>query len=123
MHTYPITDKDRTIFATEIDNVYVTLGVIARILEGITEVSSVRKRKTFSSSSDTHLTFLFRGRPFIVVEPYGDNSRYWIGPEDTDREHLEISAIDEAFKRYIIPPFAKIAGDLVSLRFLTAFRR
>jgi hypothetical protein len=41
--------------------------------EGVTDV----KRTWFN---EDRIKFLFHGEPFVVNEPFGDNSRYWIGP-------------------------------------------
>jgi hypothetical protein len=39
---------------------------------------------------------LLRGRPCVVNEPFGDNSRYWIGPVEKD-PLLDLRAIHDAF--------------------------
>ncbi|MES2049846.1 MAG: hypothetical protein V4447_15700 [Pseudomonadota bacterium] len=47
------------------------------------------------------MTFKFHGKAAVVNEPWGDNSRYWIGLEDPDAlPHIDITSIHEAFKQY-----------------------
>jgi hypothetical protein len=35
-----------------------------------------------------------------VWEPYADSSRYWIGPNTSDKEAIDISTIEMAFRDY-----------------------
>jgi len=49
--------------------------------------------------------FGFADREYAVLEPFGDNSRFWIGPKepetsDTDITAIDITAIEEAFLAY-----------------------
>jgi hypothetical protein len=48
-------------------------------IDGVTDV---RPRSRWVGSPDVHLRFRYRGREAIVWKPYGDNSRWWIGPEN-----------------------------------------
>jgi hypothetical protein len=41
-----------------------------------------------SGSSDVHIRFLYRGCEYVVSEPFSHNSRWWVGPEDTDAPHV-----------------------------------
>ena len=121
MRTYPIADHDGTIFAVEIENIYVTPGRLARLLRDIDGVTSVQKRELFGASPDIHVRFAYRGRPFLVWEPYGDSSRYWIGPEDDEGDRIDIHPIEQALRCYQVPWLTKIFGDLISLKFLLEF--
>ncbi len=57
------------------------------------------------------------GQPFaIVLEPYGDNSRYWIGPKEPAENALDVGDIENAFKAYRPPLHRKILGDVLTLR-------
>jgi len=47
----------------------------ARILKTPTPLSSIRE--------EVFCEFEIQGQIFIAWEPFGDNSRYWIGPEPT----------------------------------------
>lgn len=124
MQTYPITDKTGLMFALEIENAYASPGAVARIIERVEGVSSVSKRRPFSSSAEIHVSFLYHGRPFAVVEPYGDNSRYWIGPkEDLDAARIDISGIDRALKQYQPSTVRELFGNIISLRFLSMLKR
>ena len=101
MKTFPMTAKgsDRRI-AFEIANVFISLAKITRLLEGIDGVTDVQQRRMFSESSDIHIEFKYRGQPYVVWEPFGDNSRYWIGPKHIADDVYEIDQVEDAFKSY-----------------------
>ena len=72
-----------------------TLG---RILESVPGVTEVRRGGNWFSSDENRAYFLFHGVPFVVWEPFGDNSRYWIGPTDTGVPPQDIGPLMQAFR-------------------------
>jgi hypothetical protein len=76
---------------------------------------------SFSKSSDVHVRFRHLGQAYIVWEPFGDSSRYWIGPEQGPESSPEITKLEDVFKRYRPPLYQTIIGDLLTLRFITRF--
>ncbi len=123
MNTYPIRAGDGRCWAFEIENAYIRPRRIAALLAGMGAVTDIRHRKPFSSSSDIHLRFQYQCREFVVWEPFGDNSRYWIGPADEKDTSIDVAELQTAFDRYA-PSFpAKIFGDLMTLNFRSLFRR
>ena len=95
MRTYPIEDDSGTILAFEIDAQLIGWG-LARVLRRIEGVSDVRPRKWWVGSADVHMRFNYRGREYVVWEPFGDNSRWWIGPEATDTPHAACVELERA---------------------------
>ena len=121
MITYPIKDESGSLRAFEVDNVYIGVGGIRKLLSEKDGVSDLRARKLFAGGDDEfRLGFNYFGRSFLVVEPFGDNSRYWIGPEnDSDEEAvLKAKSLENIFKNYEPPALIKILGDIVSLKFI-----
>lgn len=126
MRTHPVFDRKGArapIF--QIENAYIGPAAIAELLARVEGVSEVNRRKTFGKSSDIHVTFQYLGRPYMVWEPFGDNSRYWIGPADmvsgtpevAPLKHPEdIARLEDAFGCYRPPFHRAIIGNLVSLR-------
>jgi hypothetical protein len=129
METYPIVDE-RTgcCFAFEIENVYVSLAAVARILSAVPGVTGVRIRRRFSKWEDIHIWFRVSTHDCVVEEPFGDNSRYWIGPQNAS-DIFDIHEVEDAFKRYRPPIHLQVAGDMLSfrltrlLKLLPGFRR
>ncbi len=99
MKTYPIRRPDGSLHAFEIGNTFIWMGTIRRILSSVDGVSSTRRQPR----SDDRLAFIFNGDPWIVHEPWGDNSRYWIGPSDAASHSLVVEPIHDAFDRYKSP--------------------
>ena len=120
MTTYPIRDTAiGQTFAFEIENVYISLSTIGRILTHSKGVSGVRKKPWIPLLTDVRVEFRYHGREYMVWEPYGDNSRYWIGPSDDDAPRSDISPLEDEFKRHR-PSFPRrLVGDLVSCAWLT----
>lgn len=116
MNTHPSVDeKSGCTFAFEIDNIYVSLAAVARILAAVPGVSDVRKRRPFSKWEEIHIWFRFADHDCVVWEPFGDNSRYWIGPQ-TPTDIFDISPVEDAFKRYQPPILHRVLGNLLSVR-------
>ena len=93
MTTYPILRPDGAIQAFEISSSWLTFRPIFRLLRSVSGVENV-KRNWFN---DDRISFTFRGRPCVVNEPWGDNSRFWIGPATPDPE-LDMAPVNDAFR-------------------------
>lgn len=120
MKVHRILSDDGNLFAFEIDNAYIRLQKIAALLDAVDNVSNLRLRKPFSSSSDVHIEFEYCGEDYMVWEPYGDSSRYWIGPRE-ERETVDINALVEVFEQYQPPMVERIIGNIITLRFSSLF--
>lgn len=133
MKTYPVvSDKKDLTPIFEIESAYIGPATAARLLAQVEGVTDVQLRKMLSKSSDIHVTFKYMGQPYIVWEPFGDNSRYWIGPADTvvgaedvpNIQHpSDLARLEDAFKCYQLPFHRAFLGDLITLRFITRFLR
>lgn len=122
MKTNSLFFEDGELFAFEIENVYISIRKSAMILAGISNVSDIRVRKLFSKGeSNVHIKFKYFGVEYILMEPYGDSSDYWIGP-DGNNEKLNIVELENAFKQYRPHVIVKFFGDLISLNFKSLFK-
>lgn len=122
MQTYPITDEAGNLVAFEIENVYIRPGTMAYLLSQQSDVADIRERKLFSGDDELRLAFKYKEIPFVVAEPFGDSSRYWIGPKgDLDASISgELRTLREIIESYQPPFFIKLLGDLVTFKFLKA---
>lgn len=111
-------EPDGRLRAFEVENAYIGPSAIAQVLRQTEGVTEVQRRRLFSRDSEVHVRFRYRGHPCIVWEPYGDNSRYWIGPESTDSFTADMAPVEEAFGNYRPPPHRAFVGDLLTLRFM-----
>ena len=116
MKVYKMIRESEQLFAFEIDNIYIRPRKIAKLLDAVDGVSNISLRKPFCTSSDIHLEFKYCGKDFIVWEPYGDSSRYWIGPKQ-DGCAIDISILVKVFEEYKLPRMVKVFGDLIAFNF------
>lgn len=115
MQTFPIVTREGRITAFEVISVYIGPNAIVRLLATVDGVTDVRPRKLFGESPETHVQFKYRGEQYVVWEPYGDNSRYWIGPREPNDNVAEPADIEQAFKRYRSPLWRLVLGDILTL--------
>lgn len=60
---------------------------------------------------EERVSFLLHGEPCVVWEPFGDNSRYWIGPQSADSSTADLSKLHQAFLAYQ-SPFVRILAKV-----------
>jgi hypothetical protein len=96
MKTYPILKDDGTMRGFEITSAWVTFRPLYKILRSIDGVTDVHRQHF----NEDHIIFNYYGEPFLVNEPFGDNSRYWVGPKDPDTSQHDMTPIQNAFQRY-----------------------
>lgn len=101
MKTYPFfKDNNGHPFAFEIDNMDVWYRGITNLLGKIEGVTAIQiKKKFFSGSDDVRVEFKYNDIGFVVWEPYGDSSRYWIGPENDKDIGIDITGIESSFRQ------------------------
>ena len=117
MKTFPsLNESTGHVFAFEIERIYLCNSTIGRILSEIPGVSDIKVRRLFSEWREIHVWFKYGLIDFVVWEPYGDNSRLWIGPEDGVDDRVDIERVRIAFEKYQPPMFVGIVGDILSLR-------
>jgi len=123
MKTYTIKDNDGNPFAFEIDNIYISIRTLAKVLSSLKGVENITTRRLFERKKENHIEFEYAGEPFVIWEPFGDNSRYWIGPKNPEKKSATITDIEEILKSYKPPFLIKLLGDLISLNFKEIFRQ
>lgn len=97
MRTYPIPRENGLLRGFEMTSTWLVFAPLIRLLRSVPGVTDVRRR-WFNSD---RVTFKFHGKDAVVHEPWGDNSRYWIGLKEPDiSTEVDISPLHEAFKRY-----------------------
>ncbi|NYE29637.1 hypothetical protein HDE78_002603 [Rhodanobacter sp. K2T2] len=120
MRIFPTGEKDGRAIAFEIENVYVSRKAISQLLKQADGVSNVKLGGHFSSSNDIRIEFQYLGCDYMVWEPFGDNSRYWIGPKNPEESVADAKGLEDIFKSYHPPFYRSLLGDLLTLRI---FRR
>lgn len=102
MRIFPDFDSsDEEAAGFEVDSAHIGIFGIARLLERLPSVAEVARRPPFQAWGDVRVRFRFRGIDFVVVEPFGDNSRYWIGP--VEPQHVDTRELKDAFQSHVPP--------------------
>src|SRR5437867_10158615 len=98
MTVYDIKDEHGRIFAFEVPNF--GRHRAARLVARIPGAAVLRAQRHFQFfSTDEFCEFQLEGQRFVVMEPWGDSSRYWIGPKPPRSTPL-IERVRSEFGRY-----------------------
>ena len=109
MRTYPLRTPSGEIYAFEVGNTLLSAAKIARIVQTTLGAQITYGPNRVFARSDVRLRFMLRGVGFQVWEPFGDNSRYWVGPEsDPPTRHASIDAIQAAIEAYEANPIQRL---------------
>lgn len=118
MKTYDLKNADGQIFAFEVDNCHLRRNGLCRLVARIPGCIVVRKPKLFRwpfNNEDEFCEFELDGVRFVALEPWGDSSRYWVGPKSEGTGHLkwspQVDRVREAFVR-ANPLFGMLFGNI-----------
>jgi len=82
MRIHDVIDGEGRMFAFEVDNLSFDRAHVCRVAASIPGAIIVRRPRFLSSlREEVFCEFEVEGVRFVAWEPFGDNSRYWIGPE------------------------------------------
>lgn len=103
MKVYELHDKEGRVFAFEVENTLLGRGGVCRVVSSIPGARLIRTPKLFSwFREDEFCEFEIGGNRFVAEEPFGDNSRYWIGPNPPSWCE-EVEVVIDAFSRQRLP--------------------
>ena len=84
MKTYPLLNEEGKLYAFEVGNLMLSRRRATKIVEEIPGSTVIRRPKWFSfSNQDIFCEFILNKVHFLIEEPYGDNSRYFIGKKES----------------------------------------
>jgi hypothetical protein len=127
MRIYDLQAEDGNLRAFEVENTLLTRGRACRIVESIPGVVVVRRSRLFRDTDD-FCEFTLAGETFMIEEPFGDNSRYWVGGKNKSQS-FSLQQIRSAFERhktwefplrFLVAASLAVAG-WAALQWLTAF--
>jgi hypothetical protein len=101
VRVYDIRDCDGMLYAFEVPNTFLGRRGALRVIERVPGASVIRFRRLFQGGWDNDevfCEFVVGGFMFCALEPFGDNSRYWIGPASSKRGPA-IEAVRDEFER------------------------
>jgi hypothetical protein len=100
MKIYDLKAASGRAFAFEVANLLMTRRSacnVARSIPGATIIKHAPFR--LFKSEDVFCEFVVDGQRFQIWEPYGDNSRYWVGPVPPQWCE-QLAVVREAFSRF-----------------------
>jgi hypothetical protein len=106
MRTHPILDSNGNLCAFEVSNLLLGAATIGRILRKQLGATIPYRPWWNLNVGDVRLEFTLNSLDFVVIEPFGDNSRYWIGPEQGVLRTPVIDAIHQCIAHYKPTPLA-----------------
>jgi len=80
---HDLLDKEGRIFALEVSNFLLSRKRLCKIVSTIPGVRMVRTPRHLSGEEEL-CEFEIDGQRFVASEPWGDSSRYWIGPKSKE---------------------------------------
>ncbi len=99
MKTYDLHDAEGRLYAFEVSNVLLGRRGAVRVIRSIPGARVTRTPAALSwLREETFCEFEIDGVRFVVWEPFGDSSRYWIGPEPVG-SRPQLDQIRSAFQR------------------------
>ncbi|HWG11313.1 MAG TPA: hypothetical protein VN693_07445 [Rhodanobacteraceae bacterium] len=100
MKLFDLTDKEGRAFAFEVENIALGRRGFCRVVQTIPGATLLKTPRLFSwFREETFCIFSVAGATFSAWEPFGDNSRYWVGPEPVGYAH-QISLVRAAFEAH-----------------------
>jgi len=98
MKTYIYKDNDGKTIAFEVSNTWLSRRRAVKIVENLDAVKILKRPIWFSfKNQDVFCEFKYKGNVYIIEEPWGDSSRYWIGPKEEGNSNA-LNEILECFK-------------------------
>jgi len=99
MRTFPIKDDTGHVFAFEI-RAQLFGWRLAHRLRSFQGFPTCVLEDCGSDLQTCISGFKYQGHECVVWEPYGDSSRWWIGPDDKNAPHVPLDEIEHAMARF-----------------------
>jgi hypothetical protein len=84
--------------AFEVSNLLLTRSRACKVVEAIPGATIVKRTRLFRDT-DEFCIFTIGTDEFAIEEPFGDNSRYWIGTKD-GKSSLSLPVVRRAFEEH-----------------------
>lgn len=107
MRTYPRRDESSRMAAFEIGNAFMHWRSIEKLLQDTEGVSDIQRRPLFRDWDGIHIKFAYLGVRCCVWEPFGDNSRYWIGQFESETP-IDLSPLERRFRELELNPIRRL---------------
>jgi hypothetical protein len=108
-------DDDGSLVGFQIENLFISRRQIRRLLNNSGLTTDAKLMDGVASKNPERLAFSLDGTDFLVQEPFGDSSVYWISPVDPSAEASNsIARIQAVFEGYRVPLLRLAIGSILS---------
>jgi hypothetical protein len=84
-----------------VSNLFLRRWAVPKVVRSIPGARVVRKQRPFRfRARDDFCEFVVDGKTFLVIEPFGDNSKYWVVAEPPEPHCPSLAKVREAFARH-----------------------
>lgn len=98
MHVFDLIDDSGTLLGFEVSNLLLSRRAACKIVRAIDGVVVTHVSRLFRDTDD-FCEFELGSEVFVIMEPFGDNSRYWIGPK-TPGPSESLAVVRAGFEKY-----------------------
>jgi hypothetical protein len=100
MKTHDLRDEHGRLIGFRVSNFLLGRHAVPKIVATIRGAKVVRKQPRFAlSAPDNFCEFVVAGKVFLAVEPFGDNTEYWLLTEPPE-ECPQIETVRRAFEKH-----------------------
>ena len=83
-----------------VSNSFLRRGAVPKIIASISGAKLLRQQKPFRlSGPDAFCEFVVDGKTFLVIEPFGDNDRFWVVSEPPEA-CPQLARVRDAFEKH-----------------------
>jgi len=103
MKTRELRNDKCQLIGFRVSNILLSRHGVPRIVATIPGANVVRKQKRFAlTAPDDFCEFVVDGKTFLAIEPFGDNSEFWVVTEPPD-ECPQLEIVRQAFEGHWAP--------------------
>lgn len=100
MKTTEMRNEQGTLTGFSVSNLFLRRQGVPKIITSIPGAQIIRKQKRFRlSGPDDFCEFIVDGKKFLAIEPFGDNSEFWVVCEPPE-ECPQIKKVENAFAKH-----------------------
>lgn len=100
MKTRELKSNDGTVTGFSVSHLFICRHDIPKIVSSIPGAKVVRKQRPFRlAGPDDFCEFIVDGKTFLAMEPFGDNSEFWVVTEPPE-ECPQIARVRQAFAEH-----------------------
>lgn len=100
MRTQELRNDNGALTGFRVSNLFLSRYGVPKVVASIPGATIVRKQEPFRfGGPDDFCQFVVDGKTFLAIEPFGDNSEFWVVAEPPE-ECPQIAKVRAAFNRY-----------------------